>query len=569
MVDRIIPLYSKECTDLLKKALHNAETETTDQTIQSKYHQPWQSFDSNDDDDESDDHDDHPSSSSEDDDDDDDKLTPLTTVPISHFPLQQQRPNHKTNQNQTNSISTITFGTPPSTIFPIYQVTTLSIPTALILPKNCHSAWNLSKTLQTHSVLVILLRSGRLAAAIFKGQTCLAHRVSTRYTVRKGQGKAQSNQDGNRKAKSIGSQLRRQGELALREDLVTLMKDWNTAYQIKTEVGLILTNLPKTMKKEFFLDSGFDRNDSRLRTIPLDTGRPSFETVVAVHDIMMRVTVGPIHKCDPIVDNDKPTDNLTSPPPIKPIQQPNLPKKAPSPTTIPLTMIHEFARDGNIVELLTVLQDVPNVNTPAGNDFMTPLHYAAVNQHDDSTLAASCVTALLQVGGADPCIVDARHRVPYFLATHDKVREAFRMARATLGEDYCAWDELAKVGPPLTIDDLETKKSKAAEKKKRQRIRQKEAKAKEQALTYEAEQQHKAEEDRIKTVEEAKRARDGLAPKTSSSSNSSLICDFCQTACRRRNQMLQRLEYAYCSTDCVNQHKRELMAAAAMARFGV
>ena len=232
-------------------------------------------------------------------------------------------------------------------------------------------------------------------------------------------------------------------------------------------------------------------------------------------------------------------------------------------------MIHEFARDGNIVELLTVLQDVPNVNTPAGNDFMTPLHYAAVNQHDDSTLAASCVTALLQVGGADPCIVDARHRVPYFLATHDKVREAFRMARATLGEDYCAWDELAKVGPPLTIDDLETKKSKAAEKKKRQRIRQKEAKAKEQALTYEAEQQHKAEEDRIKTVEEAKRARDGLAPKTSSSSNSSLICDFCQTACRRRNQMLQRLEYAYCSTDCVNQHKRELMAAAAMARFGV
>jgi hypothetical protein len=33
-------------------------------------------------------------------------------------------------------------------------------------------------------------------------------------------------------------------------------------------------------------------------------------------------------------------------------------------------------------------------------------------------------------------------------------------------------------------------------------------------------------------------------------------------------QMFQRLEYVYCGSECVQKHKRELMAAAAMARFG-
>ena len=579
MVDQIIPLYSKECTDLLMKALQNNEIETANQPIQSKYHQPWKPFDTNDNDDDDDDgiddDDEHSSSSSEQENNNsnngDDKLMPLSTIPLSHLSQQQQQ------QQQIRSTTTI--GTPPSITFPIDQSTAISIPSALIVPQNCHSAWNLSKTLQTHPVLVILLRSGRLAAAIFNGQTCTAHRVSTKYTVRKGQGKAQSSQDGNRKAKSIGSQLRRQGELALREDLVTLMKDWNTAYKIDTEAGLILTSLPKTMKKNFFLDSGIERNDCRLRTIPLDTGRPAFETVLAVHDIMMKVTVGPKHESEPMIDGDKPSFKHAPPPTpssasvvaTKPAELPNLPKSTPSSAIIPLTKLHELARDGIIVELLTALHTAPDMNASAsaGEDFMTPLHYAALNQHHDSTIAAACVTALLQVGRADPCIVDARHRVPYFLATHDKVREAFRMARATLGEDYCAWDDLAKVGPALTVDDLATKKIKAAEKKKRQKVRQRETKAKELALTHEFERQQKAEENRAKRIEETKRARDGLVPKNSSTSGSSLLCDFCQTACQRRNQMLQRLEYAYCSIGCVNQHKRELMAAAAMSRFSV
>jgi Vms1-associating treble clef domain len=32
--------------------------------------------------------------------------------------------------------------------------------------------------------------------------------------------------------------------------------------------------------------------------------------------------------------------------------------------------------------------------------------------------------------------------------------------------------------------------------------------------------------------------------------------------------MFSRLEYVYCTAECVQKHKRELMAAAALARFG-
>ena len=70
-----------------------------------------------------------------------------------------------------------------------------------------------------------------------------------------------------------------------------------------------------------------------------------------------------------------------------------------------------------------------------------------------------------------------------------------------------------------------------------------------------------------KEEEDARRVRAGLKPKTSAASNA---CDFCQKVVRgkRRSQMFQRLDFAYCSTECVRRHQRELTAAAATARLG-
>mmetsp|Transcript_22623 Transcript_22623/g.62974 ORF Transcript_22623/g.62974 Transcript_22623/m.62974 type:complete len:275 (+) Transcript_22623:175-999(+) len=206
-----------------------------------------------------------------------------------------------------------------------------------------------------------------------------------------------------------------------------------------------------------------------------------------------------------------------------------------------------------------------DVDRPAGYDCRTPLHFAAASANKtnnpcvDPSKASEIVFALLVEAGADPTVLDASGRPPYFLAGHDKTREAFRRARAVLGEDYCDWNDRARVGPPLHEGDLEAKKKREAEKKRRKRARQKELKEKDRAAAREAEEQHKAQE-------EARRVRDGL-----SAAPSKNACDFCHTVCRGRNaskNMFRRLEYKYCSTECVNKHKRELMAAAAMARFG-
>ncbi|CAB9524166.1 Ankyrin repeat and zinc finger domain containing 1 [Seminavis robusta] len=170
----------------------------------------------------------------------------------------------------------------------------------------------------------------------------------------------------------------------------------------------------------------------------------------------------------------------------------------------PLTPLHKACHEGNLSRVIELLADKEQVvastdkeeetsltveqmiNRRVGPDFMTCLHYAAeaasiqrqseqqpqpdegqTNTVDNET-AASIVIHLLVEGHADPSIVDARSRPPYFLASHDKIRDAFRMARATLGEDYCKWDTKAKVGPALTVDDLQAKRSEAGRKERQE-----------------------------------------------------------------------------------------------------
>ena len=152
------------------------------------------------------------------------------------------------------------------------------------------------------------------------------------------------------------------------------------------------------------------------------------------------------------------------------------------------------------------------------------------------------------------------------MAENEKIRDAFRSARATLGENHCDWDGGAKVPSPLTQDDVQKKKDKAAEKKRRQRARQKEKKAADRATEEARMQKEKEAAETKKQEEDANRIRAGLQPKTTTALNA---CDYCQKVCKgkSRSQMFSRLEYEYCSTDCVRKHQRELTAAAAVARF--
>lgn len=168
--------------------------------------------------------------------------------------------------------------------------------------------------------------------------------------------------------------------------------------------------------------------------------------------------------------------------------------------------------------------------------FMTALHHAA------SKDAISIVGYLLEQG-ANPALLDLHNRPPYFLCGSKETRNAFRRY---MGEHPDAWDyATAQIPEVLTSDMEQRKKEKEAEKRKRARERKKQQK-KEAAEQKREEAAHQEELER--------KIAAGLA------------CDFCGKYAGK--SPFARLEFKYCSTDCVNGHKRKLMSEAALRRLG-
>ena len=378
----------------------------------------------------------------------------------------------------------------------------------------------------------------------------------------------------------MGAQLRRAGEVSLREDVTKTLLSWREHIE---SAAIIFVSCPKTMRRGLHesreVSRFMPREDERVRNVPLIVGRPSFESACAVNEVMLRLRVK---------DLTEDENNLSAKiPPVQIKENASVPSELTASTekkdekrhekeeeVVPLTPLHNASAAADLAKLFELLEVCCNddheqnamwdVDERSGKNEMTPLHYAASSA--DPSKAADCVSALLLIGHANPCVLDSHGRPPFFVACHDKIRDAFRIARSKLGEETWDWDQ-GKVGPPLSIDALRERKDKAAEKKRKQRARQKEKKAREKAKAEDSERKTKEAEEQKKREEDAKRKRAGLKPKTSSAEN---ICDFCQKVCKgkRRSQMFSRLEYIYCSTDCVKKHQRELSAAAAMARLG-
>lgn len=343
-------------------------------------------------------------------------------------------------------------------------------------------------------------------------------------------------------------------------------------------------SVPKVMRKEYLLDEEnalLDKKDERIRSIPLDYGRATLEAVEAVMECLMRCEVGEMgveevdrmtvlreehvdsHKDDTHqtqTEENGTTDGSHS---VKEIKD--------APQAPPYTPLHEAVIDGDLARVTELLQRLEqpsdesgqsayDVDTRGGPEYQTPLHLASSSAHANTWMILN--TLLIQ-GHADPCLLDSRGRPPYYLASSDKVREAFRVARHKLGEDRWDWDS-SKVGPPLSHRDIENKRIKALEKKKRQRAKQKEKKAMEAEAAAEAKREEEEAAAKLKKEEDAKRIQDGLQPKVVKGNT----CDFCQKSVKKKSSMFQRLQYYYCSTDCVKRHQRELAAAAATARLG-
>jgi hypothetical protein len=590
-----LTLYSDRCVVLLRQAVEMAESEGTPDPMMPKRSAYQSRYAGSSSDEQA-----EGSSSSESEDEEEEKgknssgavtekqptveVSPAVQPQGAAAPIKKKKKRTKMdlNQRQRESLIQKHFQNVSCTSLPLLISSEFPTPTVVELPsgllskdnrmtstvQQARAFYNLSTALNEKPVVILFLRSGRFAGAVFQKHVCITHRALQRYTVRRGQGKAQSAQDSQGRPKSMGAQLRRAGEVALNADVTATLMEWKTYIQT---AGIILISCPKTMKKNLFegAEQVWRKDDDRIRRVPLDMGRPSFESVCIIHAVLMTVVVREyappssfeveVKEVVDVVHTSKETHLHDKKKEIKE-----------GPPVRELSSIHVAAKEGDLESLARIILDeaADDVDEIAGEEWMTALHFAALSTTTgvELSVAAECVHVLLEKGHANPCIVDARNRPPYFLASHDKVRDSFRIARANLGEEYCSWDD-AKVGPPLTLEDLDARTKKEAEKRKKKKIRQKEKNAKEKAQTAEAERFLQEEQTRKKQEEEAKRIRDGLQPKNTPAGN---VCDFCQTVCkgRRRNQMLKRLEYSYCSSECVQKHKRELMASAALARFG-
>ncbi|CAJ1382365.1 unnamed protein product [Effrenium voratum] len=358
---------------------------------------------------------------------------------------------------------------------------------------------------------VCALRSGHFAGAVFKGQEAVVHKAIHRYTVRAKAGGAQSACDSGKKVKSVGSSLRRYGETRLAEEIKELMTDkW--AAQL-AECELVLVSVSKRMKstllgteKEPFLSE-----TSRVRKLPFMIGKPTFEAVQAAY----------LRAASVVFCEEKVAEALAARFRPKPEKEK---KKEELPASEAVAAVEEEEEE---VAKYCEEEDV----------LFGALHAAAL---------ADDVTRILEEldGGADPRARDSKGRVPYYLCTTQAAREAFRRWR---GGNEEAWDWTAAQVPEGITDESEQKRrEKEKEKRKKQKEKQKASKAKAK----------EEEEDRLRKEEEERRILEEAQAK----------CEKCRKPLS--SKPFTRLNFLYCSPECVNGHRRDLQAEAALKRLG-
>lgn len=129
---------------------------------------------------------------------------------------------------------------------------------------------------------------GHFAGAIFESGVLKAHKTFHCYTVRAKQGGSQSTRDGKggNHPKSAGASLRRYNEMALIQHVQDILKTWE---ELISECSLILYRAagPNNQGVLFGGKSPpLEKNDPRIRSIPLATRRPTLKEVKRVHDVL-------------------------------------------------------------------------------------------------------------------------------------------------------------------------------------------------------------------------------------------------------------------------------------------
>lgn len=292
--------------------------------------------------------------------------------------------------------------------------------------------------------------------------TVLAHKTFHRYTTRRKQGGSQSaNDNAKGAAHSAGASIRRYNEQALVEDVRALLQEWKAL--LDTSDLLFIRATGSTNRRTLFgpYDGQVLRaNDERIRGFPFSTRRATQNELMRAYIELTRLKVREIGevKAEEVV---KPAGKAEAVKPEKP-KLTEEEEKAMQHTT----QIQGFIRRSKLPALLSYLMSnklepsFPFYPPGANHHAPTPLHLAAAQN------AAPIVTGLLVRADADPTVRSEEGKTAFEIAGDRATRDAFRLARGTLGEEKWDWD---KAGVPAALTKEEVDRQKEIERKEKER----------------------------------------------------------------------------------------------------
>ncbi|KAK4192765.1 hypothetical protein QBC35DRAFT_549704 [Podospora australis] len=368
------------------------------------------------------------------------------------------------------------------------------------MPKPPKDAQSVPSTYNGQHIFLCMIGGGHFAAMVVslapkkskhastgplnREAVVLAHKTFHRYTTRRKQGGSQSaNDNAKGTAHSAGSSLRRYNEQALVEDVRNLLKEWKGL--IDTSDLLFIRATGVTNRRTLFgpyEGQVMRANDPRVRGFPFNTRRATQNELMRAFIELTRLKVKEIQP-EPEVPAADAAGKTTKPKPENKPAAPRLTEEEEA-AIFHTTQIQAIIRRSKLPALLSYFTTnkldanfrFQPADTQQNHHAPTALHLAA------SQNSAPLITGLITRANADPTLLSSEGKTPFDLAGDRATRDAFRVARAELGES--AWDwEAARV--PAALKKEEAEKRAERERKEKETAEEQRRKAEEERLKKE------------------------------------------------------------------------------------
>ncbi|KAL0490060.1 hypothetical protein AKO1_009406, partial [Acrasis kona] len=137
----------------------------------------------------------------------------------------------------------------------------------------------LIQSIQEDNLIIILNHGGYFATTLFDARgKQIHHKTFHKYVSRKKQGKRQVTQDKSKKAKSMGSQIRRQQEDDFKEEVQEHLCEWSDHYK---KCQLIFVHAPGPYNESLLFDDESPLQNKQCYSIPFNTQQPTNTQVLS------------------------------------------------------------------------------------------------------------------------------------------------------------------------------------------------------------------------------------------------------------------------------------------------